>query len=196
MIVARTHRTVWQQVASCYPPLVVQTGIYSWWILGTHNRRATNRGCIKTVMLQSSTRSNRWRTQCLPWSSAWSSMCWLYYHSWQFDFGSGVWGTWDQKHRPKHPDRRKLHRWPTAFRDARGRQGPQTWWWQKWCASSHPNCQPVMTAHNWSWEVWTGNQWYRWVWGCGWWQCGCEWGGRSIASRWWINAKYGRQRAL
>jgi len=42
-------------------------------------------------------------------------------------------------------------------------------------------------------EDWPGTEWSRRVWGRGWRRCwcGCGWGERSIASRWWINAECG-----
>jgi len=40
-----------------------------------------------------------------------------------------------------------------------------------------------------------GTHWCRRVLGRGWRRCGCGWGGRSIASRWWINAECGGLRA-
>jgi len=51
MLEVRLQPAVLQRVASCWPRLVLQTHIHSWWILGTHYRRATNRGCIKTLLL-------------------------------------------------------------------------------------------------------------------------------------------------
>jgi len=71
MTVVRSHPAALQRVTSCYPRLALQTRIHSCWILGTHYRRATNRGCINKLLLQSSIRSNRRRTQRLLWSSAW-----------------------------------------------------------------------------------------------------------------------------
>jgi len=68
--VVRTHPAALQQVASCQPHLALQPRIHSWWIPGIHYRWATNRGCIQTLLLQSSVRSNRGRTQPLPRSSA------------------------------------------------------------------------------------------------------------------------------
>jgi len=44
-------------------------------------------------------------------------------------------------------------------------------------------------------EDWPGNQWCRPVWVRGWRRCGYGCGGRSIASRWWINAECGVLRA-
>jgi len=64
------HPAVLQLVARCFPRLALQTPIHSWWIPWTHYRRATNRVCMKTLLLQSSDGSNRRRTQHLPRSSA------------------------------------------------------------------------------------------------------------------------------
>ena len=50
--------------------------MHSWWIPGTRYRRASNRGCITTLLLPSSIRSNRRRTQHLPWGSVWK-LCML-----------------------------------------------------------------------------------------------------------------------
>jgi len=71
MTVVRTHPAGLQRVASCQPRLALQTHMHSWWIPGTHYRRATNRGCITALLLQSTVRSNRQRTQCLLWWSEW-----------------------------------------------------------------------------------------------------------------------------
>jgi len=53
------------------PRMALQTRIHSWWIPGTHYRRCISRGCITTLLPQSSVRSNSWRTQYQPWWSAW-----------------------------------------------------------------------------------------------------------------------------
>ena len=85
MTVARKHPAVLQRVSSCWPRLALQSHIHSWWIPGTHYRRASNRGCIKTLLLQSRIRSNRQRTQCLPWSSEWKQCVltmWLFFKIW------------------------------------------------------------------------------------------------------------------
>jgi len=71
LTVVQSHAAVLQQLARCWPRLALQPDIPSWWIPGTHYKRATNRGWIKTFMLQSTIRSSRWRTQYLPGSSAW-----------------------------------------------------------------------------------------------------------------------------
>jgi len=71
MTVVRTNPVALQRVACCEPRLVFQTCIHSWWIPGTHYWRATNRGFIKTLLPQSSIRSNRWRIQSLRWSLEW-----------------------------------------------------------------------------------------------------------------------------
>ena len=71
MTVVRSHPAALQLVPSYLPRLVLQTHIHSWWIPGTHYWRATNRGYIKTLLLQSSVTSSGQRTQRLPWSSAW-----------------------------------------------------------------------------------------------------------------------------
>ena len=70
-VVVRTHPAALQWGTSCLPHLVLLTHIHYWWIPGTHYRRASNRGCIKSFLLQSSVRSNMRRTQCLPWSPSW-----------------------------------------------------------------------------------------------------------------------------
>jgi len=57
--VVRTHPAALQQVARSWRRLALQTRIQCWWIPGTHYRRATNRGCIKTPWRQSSVRCNR-----------------------------------------------------------------------------------------------------------------------------------------
>jgi len=59
-----------QWVTKSLPHQAWQTPIQSWWIPGSHYWRATNRGCLKTLLLQSSVRSNRRRTQHLLSSSA------------------------------------------------------------------------------------------------------------------------------
>ena len=71
MTVVRTPPAALQRVPGCYPRRALQTRIDSWWIPGTPYWRANKRGCIKTLLLQSSVRSHRQRTQCLQWSSAW-----------------------------------------------------------------------------------------------------------------------------
>jgi len=71
MTVETMHSDGQLQVASCEPHLALQTHIHSWWIPGTHYRRATSRVCIRTLLGQSKVGSNRRRTQRLPWSSAW-----------------------------------------------------------------------------------------------------------------------------
>jgi len=70
MIVVRMHLAALQWVASYNCHMALQTCIRSWWIPGTHISGATNRGCIHTLLLQSSIKSNRWRTHRLLWSSA------------------------------------------------------------------------------------------------------------------------------
>jgi len=69
--VVRTHPAALQRVAICQPRLALQTHTHSWGLVGTHYQRASNRGCIMTLLLQSSVRSNRRRTKCLPWWSGW-----------------------------------------------------------------------------------------------------------------------------
>jgi len=71
MTVVRSHPVSLQRVASCQPRLALETLIHSWWIPAIHYQTATNRGYLKTLLLQSSDRPNRQRTQRLPWSSAW-----------------------------------------------------------------------------------------------------------------------------
>jgi len=69
--VVSQHPAELQWVASCWPRLVLLICIHSWWIPGTHYRRATNRVWIHTVLPHSSVRSNRQRIRPLPRSSAW-----------------------------------------------------------------------------------------------------------------------------
>jgi len=71
MTVVRMHPAVYQLVASCQPCLALQSHMHSGWIPGTQYRRTPDRGRITTLLLQSSVRSNRRRTQRLPWWSAW-----------------------------------------------------------------------------------------------------------------------------
>ena len=123
MTMVRSHPAALQRVPSCWTRLGLETRIHSCWRPGTHNRRATNRGCITTLLVQSSIRSSRQRTKCLPWSSARKQRVLPILISWLFDLRNGAWGAWYRKHWPKHPDRQQSHGWRTAFRDARGRRG-------------------------------------------------------------------------
>ena len=174
---------------------MLQTHIHSWWIPGTHYQRATHRGCIKTLLLQSSVRSNRRRTNTCWSNQHGCSACWQCYTSWLCDLGGGAWGAWDQKHWSKYPDQQQLYRWRTAFRDARGQRqvGWSRWWnWRERC---HRHRQPATTGCNWTREVWCGNQWCQQVWGRWWGRRGWGGWGRSIANRWWINVESGGLRA-
>jgi hypothetical protein len=70
LMVVSMHPAVVQWVGSCSLHLELQTHIHSCWIPATHYLRATNRWCIKTLLLQSIFRSTRRRTQYLQWSLA------------------------------------------------------------------------------------------------------------------------------
>ena len=68
MTVVRMHPAVLHWVTSFQPRLALETRIHSWWIPGKQYRRATNRGCITTLLRQSNVRSIMPRMQSLPCS--------------------------------------------------------------------------------------------------------------------------------
>jgi len=76
-----------------------------------------------------------------------------------------------------------------------GLPGSQWFRWRMRWARCHSHRLPAMTGHDWPQDVLPGNRWCRQIRGRGWWWCGCTCGGRSIVSRWWINAEFGGLRA-
>jgi len=80
----------------------------------------------------------------------------------------------------------KLHFWMPG-----GQRWLQRWMcgnrWELW----HSDWLPATMGPTWTREVWPGNQWCQWVWGRQWTQCSWGWGGRSIASRQYINTELG-----
>jgi len=86
-----------------------------------------------------------------------SSACLQCYSSWLFVHQSGAWGACDREPWPKHPIRQPFHGWWTLGQDARGQRGLKRWRWWKRHARCHPHHQPVMTACNWTPDVWPWN---------------------------------------
>jgi len=169
--------------------------MHSWWVPGTHYRRATNRGCITTLLLQSSVRSNRQRTQRLPSWSAWKQ------HVLTMLFVLIIWPPKGRLRSLRSEALTQTSRWTTIagmtnfISGCQGAAGIMKMKVMKaTCAMPSPppagDDGPQLNSRGLTWEPRC-----RRVWGRGWRRCVCGWGGRSLTSRWWINAECGGRRA-
>ena len=108
MTVVRSYPVALWRVASCQPRLVLRTRTQSWWIPGTFHRRASSRRWITTLVSSSGIRSNRRRSQRLPWWSAWKQCLLTMLYFLTIRPLKRRMRNLSMKHWPKHPDRWQL----------------------------------------------------------------------------------------